>query len=127
MRQRGRKSADNLVALAVSGEPPKLIAPAYLSDTEATAFAEIIDACAPGHLRLADVPLLVSMVQATLLARSAGRDPDKLAEFERAARLQAMLATKLRLTVQSRTDPKTIGRQQMPPVGPLPWEAHSGG
>jgi hypothetical protein len=49
-----------------------------------------------------------------------------VAEFDRAARLQALLATKLRLTVQSRTDPKNIGRQRLLPPGPLPWEADKG-
>jgi len=36
-------------------------------------------------------------------------------------RLQISLATKLRITPQSRYDPKTIARHQ-PHDGPAPWE-----
>jgi hypothetical protein len=49
MRQRGRKSAANLVALNVTGTSPKLVAPAYLRDDERTLFVELIGACSPNH------------------------------------------------------------------------------
>ena len=41
--------------------------------------------------------------------------------WEAAARLQISLATKLRITPQSRSDPRTIGRHE-PPRGTFPWE-----
>jgi hypothetical protein len=49
----------------------------------------------------------VSYVQATLMARQTVRDPEQVATWDKAVRLQAMLATRLRLTPQSRSDPKT--------------------
>ena len=62
-------------------------------------------------------------MQATLLARraiaKAGRDRDALAVLEKATRMQATLATRLRLAPQARTDPKTLARQEVPPRNPL--------
>src|SRR5262245_45681537 len=126
MRQRGRKSSDNLQMISVQGRPSKLEPPAYLTAPERELFEELIAGSAPEHFRVTDLPVLVSLVQCTLLARSVGRDPDQIAGFEKVARLQAALATKLRLTPQSRYDPKTIGRQQLLPVGPVPWGEHKG-
>ena len=68
-----------------------------------------------------DLPLLTSFVQATLISRRAARDPREAVLWERAVRTQAMLATRLRLTPQSRIDPKTLGRQQTPQPK-QPWE-----
>jgi hypothetical protein len=124
MRQRGRKSSEHLAIMPVDGRPSRLEPPTYLTPEEIVLFKELIDACAADHFRSSDMPILVSLVQATLLARNTGRDPAMVAEFDRLARLQATLATKLRLTVQSRTDPKNIGRQQLLPTGPLPWQTH---
>ena len=60
-----------------------------------------------------------------VIARSTGAnvasDLHALAVWEKAVRLQAMLATRLRLSPQSRLDPKTVARRQ-PPLGPRPWE-----
>jgi hypothetical protein len=67
------------------------------------------------------LPLLVSFVQATLLARRTVRDPD-VTNWEKAARVQMALATKLRLSPQSRLDPKTVARRQPERTGPAPWE-----
>jgi hypothetical protein len=124
MRQRGRKSAANLVTLNVNGTSPKLVAPAYLRDDERTLFVELIGACSPNHFVESDMPLLVSYIQSTLLSRSAAAgladDPSKIIIWEKATRMQAMLATRLRLAPQARTDPKTIGRYQ--PPGRPPWE-----
>jgi hypothetical protein len=49
MRQRGRKSADNVVALAVNGESPRLEPPPTLTDPERRLFVEIVAACKPTH------------------------------------------------------------------------------
>jgi hypothetical protein len=50
-----------------------------------------------------DTPLLVSFVQATLIARSTAHDPDKAQLWEWSVKLQATLATRLRLAPQART------------------------
>jgi hypothetical protein len=121
MRQRGRKSAANLVTLRVDGAPPRPHPPAYLQDDERMLFTELVAACDARHFVESDLPLLVSYVQATLLSRSTARDPDKIAIWEKATRMQATLATRLRLAPQSRTDPKTIARG-LQRLGPQPWE-----
>jgi hypothetical protein len=103
------------------GSPSRLEPPANLRKAERALFSELVEATDPRHFRQTDLPLLISFVQATLLARSAAHNPDKVDIWEKAVRVQASLATRLRLSPQSRTDPKTIGRQQLH-VGPRPWE-----
>jgi hypothetical protein len=125
MKQRGRKSAAGLAALSIDAQPLRLDPPDNLSDTERSLFVKVLDACSPGHFVTSDVPLLVSFVQTTLIARSAAtsaaNDLQALAVWEKAVRLQAMLATRLRLSPQSRLDPKTVARRQLSPL-PRPWE-----
>jgi hypothetical protein len=131
MLQRGRVSRDareSVVAFPVDVDLVRLAPPSWLSRDEKKVFAEIVAACRPTHFTPADEPLLVSYVQATLLARraikKAGKDRSALVTWERATKLQGMLATKLRLTPHSRLDRKTVavGLPSMP-VGPSrPWE-----
>lgn len=121
MRQRGRKSG--ATGLTVDGSPPRIETPAYLNDAERILFDELVDACSTRSLVEFDVPLLVSYVQATLIARDAAHDPQKFGAFERAVKMQATLATRLRLTPHSRISPRTAGRQQEQPQWPRPWEA----
>jgi len=119
--QRGRKSsAATLAAPNVTGRPSPLTPPASLNDDERALFCELVGACATEHFRKSDLPLLTSFVQATLIARDAAHDPDKATLWEKAVRMQATLATRLRLSPQSRTDPKVVARE-----GPrlrYPWE-----
>jgi hypothetical protein len=128
MRQRGRKSlAANVVSLSVDGSPPRLTAPSGLSTAERRLFNELISATDPRHFVESDLPLLVSFIQSTLLSRRAAskltKDPGMVRTWETATRMQATLATRLRLAPQARTDPKTIARQQQHPYhGPKPWD-----
>jgi hypothetical protein len=69
MRQRGRKSV-NVVALRVDGSPPPLQPPAYLNEGERALFVELIAACDTRAFVPSDIPLLVSFVRATLVARN---------------------------------------------------------
>ena len=125
MRHRGRKSADELATPNISGEPPRLGPPPNLTEDEESLFVQITEACSPRHFVVSDLPLLVSYVQATLLSRHAikraANDVGALATWEKATRMQATLATRLRLAPQSRMDPKTLARQQPKLVRP-PWE-----
>ena len=129
MRQRGRQSAAaNLVPLSVDGRPPRLTTPPGLRTDEQTLFNELVGACDPRHFVKSDIPLLISYVQSTLLSRDAAakleNDPRLVAVWEKATRMQATLATRLRLAPQARTDPKTIARQQTAVLsGPAPWDA----
>lgn|SRR5262249_2645595 len=125
MKQRGRKSADSLTTL-VNGEPSRLDPPATLTKAERSLFVEIVEACSPKHFAPSDMPILISFIQSTLLSRlaikKAGKDAAALATWEKATRMQATLATRLRLAPQSRFDAKTSARQQ-PYLGPPPpWE-----
>jgi hypothetical protein len=122
MRQRGRRSAADLATLSVDGTPPRLSAPSSLSKDERTLFAALVNACDPRHFVEADLPLLVSFVQATLMARNWANAPSKVTIWEKAVRVQAMLATRLRLAPQARTDPKTLARQQAQSRQCTPWE-----
>jgi hypothetical protein len=64
MKQRGRKSAEQLATLSVNGDPPRLNPPADLADDERSLFCEIVTACGPRHFVQSDLPLLVTYVQA---------------------------------------------------------------
>ena len=52
--------------------------------------------------------------------KNAATDATALATWEKAVRVQATLATRLRLAPQARLDPKTVARQQQP-HWPPPW------
>jgi hypothetical protein len=64
----------------------------------------------------------LQLLTATLIARKASRDVSKINVWEKAARMQATLATRLRLSPQSRLDPKTVARRQSERTGPAPWD-----
>jgi hypothetical protein len=121
MRQRGRRSAASLTTVNVDGRPSRLEPPAYLSEAESKLFVAIVGACAPEQFIESDLPLLVSFIHATLMARDTVNVPDKIVRWEKAVRAQCMLATRLRLTPHSRIPAKTVGRQQQY-SGPQPWE-----
>lgn len=105
-----------VVNLNVSGTPPAVVAPSSLNASERRLFNEIVGQSDPRHFAKSDVPLLISYVQIVLAVRklvaSANRKPapGAFVSLERMARLQASLATKLRLSPQSRLDRKTAGR-----------------
>lgn len=127
MQHRGRKSAAELAALVARPNPPRLEPPQSLSDPEAALFREIVDACAPKHFAPSDLPLLVSFIQATLLARQASQDAASdaaaLKRWGEAVKIQATLATRLRLAPQSRIDARAAARSTPPgPKRRLPWE-----
>ncbi|MBR1276104.1 hypothetical protein [Bradyrhizobium sp. AUGA SZCCT0283] len=98
-----------MVALNVTGDPKRLTPPSYLSKPERELFADLVGSCDPRHFVESDVPLLNSFIQATLVARSG---PGKNIEgWQMAVKIQAMLATRLRLAPQARTDPQKVARQ----------------
>jgi hypothetical protein len=120
MRQRGKKTLEHLAALVANGDHPRLIPPAFLKSDERSLFEEIVGTVASTHFVPSDLPLLVSFVQWTVLARRMAGKPDQLETWEKATRVQMSLATKLRLTPQTRIDPKTLARHQPSPYPP-PW------
>jgi hypothetical protein len=114
--KRGRTSAAELSVVRFEPAPYRVAPPADLIATESELFRRIVADCSPDHFVASDTPLLVSYVQATLIARNAAKalaagDGDALAVWSQAARMQATLATRLRLAPQARTDPKTLARR----------------
>jgi hypothetical protein len=120
MRQRGRKSAELIALPNVASAPSRLSPPTYLNAKERKLFVELINACDPRHFVESDMPLLVAYVQAVLLSRATAHKRDDVQVWEKATRMLATLATRLRLAPQARTDPKTIARQQHP-AHRAPW------
>jgi len=97
--------------------------PVALSRAEALLFREIIAACDPVHFTQSDLPLLSRYVEAITLAEQAaehlrdegpviqGRPSPWLTVSEKAIRAVVALSMRLRLSPQSRLDPKTAGRK----------------
>jgi len=118
MMKRGRQSAADLSVVRLHPASPRRLEPPHdLTPAEAALFRATVAASAPGHLVETDVPLLVSYVQATLTSRRAAKaiaisaDRETVNVWDRATRLQAALAVKLRLAPQSRLDAKVTGRR----------------
>ncbi len=103
--------------LQPTGTSLRLIAPPSLTNDEQSLFTEIVSSVEPRHFAKSDLPQIVSYVQVTLACRAhatrAAADPNKniIAAWEKLLRTQLALARSLRLTVQSRIDPLTIGRR----------------
>ena len=131
----GRRSVEDLITKP-SAFPMRLLQPPpSLDATEAQAFSQLVASCAADHFVQSDTALLVSFVRSTLLAERAAkrmrRDVTFVAVWEKATRMQATLATRLRLAPQARSDPKTIARHaatHRPSAydQPWPWEATNG-
>jgi hypothetical protein len=112
--QRGRKTQG---ALTVNGDPPRLTPPPNLTTAQRRMFIDLVARCPAKQFAPGDVELLALYVCACVLAQSAvrkaGKDLRALTVWEKSTRAAAMLATRLRLSPQSRTDPKVITRGQM--------------
>jgi hypothetical protein len=89
-----------------------------LSDAEARVFTETAAAVRPGHFVPNDAATLACYAQCVVKARAAAVDDPEL--WERLVRLQMALARSLRLTVQSRVDPRSLTRHP-PPLTRPPW------
>jgi hypothetical protein len=98
--------------------------PAYaagaLSAKAAAIFRDVVASTPPGQFSLSDVYLLSTFAEVTALlenaARAAGRankteQPQKLKTLNDLAKTQVLLATKLRLSTQSRTRAETTARR----------------
>ena len=117
-----RKSAAALLTLVNPDRPPRLVPPDDLTAAERKLFNEITTAVDPRHFVPSDMPLLVNFVRATALADRTANRPEQLEVWEKAVRLQAMLATRLRLAPQSRMSPRTAARRQFGYTGKKSWE-----
>jgi hypothetical protein len=112
MAQRGRQSAAALsvVRLAPKRARPRLTAPSSLTKAEQSIFDAI--ASDNDHLTPTDSAMLAAYAQAALKTFKLAREKGAVQDWERAARVMAMLGTKLRITAQAAVDPKTLGRRR---------------
>jgi hypothetical protein len=110
MLQRGRRSAAaNLVKLATTSPRSRLTAPEFLKADERALFTALADD--NRHLTRTDVPLLAIYAAAVFKVNKLGRQKD-VGQWEKASRMMLSLARSLRLTVQSATEPRAVGRQR---------------
>jgi phage terminase small subunit len=132
MKQRGRISAAELSVIGVDGQLARPLPPAALSEPERELFSSIVGGCDAEHFRQTDLPLLSRYCEAAVLAEQAalelrngavvnGKPSPWIVIQEKCVRAMVSLSMRLRLSPQSRLDPKTLGRQQ-PQRGPMPWE-----
>ncbi|HEX9072974.1 MAG TPA: P27 family phage terminase small subunit [Pseudolabrys sp.] len=133
MGARGRKSTAELSVIAVDGKPPRLEPPASLSEAERIIFTALVASCDARHFQASDLPLLVRYCEACALADLAaaelrrdgavvkGKASPWIVIQEKAVRAMVALSMRLRLSPQSRTDPRTVGRRPTL-IGPKAWE-----
>ena len=132
MKQRGRMSAAAMSMMGVDGKQARPSPPAGLSEPEREMFASIVAGCDANHFRQTDLPLLSRYCEAAILAEQAalelrngavlnGKPSPWIVVQEKCVRAMVSLSMRLRLSPQSRIDPKTLARQQ-PYSGPNPWD-----
>ena len=144
MAQRGRKSAASVAVVAQVGpvvSESRLLPSLHLSDAEQTVWARLVNdhpasAFTDTHRDLIEL-YCQHIVQAQLLEDEIQNfdrvwlaDDDGLKRYdrmlamrEREVRSASSLATRLRITRQATTDPKTVGRANASTArGKKPWE-----
>ena len=124
MRQRGRRSAAGLSVVAISCDAQRPPPPEHLKREQAKIWREIVDSTPAGWFRSNDVLLelycrhvhTASQLAKLIDAHSGGmgeiKTLDRLLRMrERETRMMTHLATKMRLTQQSRIAPRSAGQQ----------------
>jgi hypothetical protein len=109
--KRGRISAAELSVIPIAPARERVRSPSNLSAKERQLFDKLLETC--GHFQPSDFPLLISFVQASLLAQQ-HRNPksaDEARIWHTAIKAQGTLATKLRLCPNTRIDRKTATRK----------------
>ena len=131
MSKRGRKSSAEL-SIRVDGSPDPLDPPDHLGTGERRRFVELVANCDAGHFRPTDAALLCRYVESDALGERAARElrdggpvlHGKASPWiviqEKAIRAQVSLSMRLRLSPQSRLDPKTVGRRLLQEAPSLP-------
>ena len=132
MKQRGRISAAALSAITIEVQATCPPPPATLSEPERELFIAIMSGSATDHFRQTDLPLLSRYCEAAILAEQAalelrkgavvnGKPSPWIVVQEKSVRAMVSLSMRLRLSPQSRVDPKTLTRQPQY-SGPKPWD-----
>jgi phage terminase small subunit len=103
-----RPSQASLNVVPISGAP-RLKAPSFLGDRERNVFEMVVGSTDPDHFRRSDEALLCRYCEAVVLSQIAmekiygGKPGDWVAVHDKTTRLLLSLATKLRLSPQSRS------------------------
>ena len=123
---RGRKSAAELSIVPIDAGRVRIEPPDQLEAEAAQIFREVVSSCEPRHFRKSDIPLLANFARATYLAghysRKVGELDGAFKSWCEATKIQMQLATKLRLTPQTRTDSRAADRSTDTSDIPAPWE-----
>ena len=136
MKSRGRKSAAELTVVPIGLDSRRPEPPACLTDGEAATWTAIVGELPGGWVTAATEPLLSAycchvetatrlsgMIDALDFASCDKRLLGRLLEMRRGeTAASASMATKMRLTQQSRMHPRTAGRRTDGPSGTRPWE-----
>ena len=115
MLKRGRISSAELSVVPIAAARERVQRPADLTKKERQLFDNLVATCS--HFKQSDFPLLISFVQASLLAQQ-HRNPkstDEARIWHTAIKAQSLLATKLRLAPNTRLDRKTATRKAAAP------------
>jgi hypothetical protein len=120
--KRGRPSVEDLNVIPLGPAMDRLQPPNNLKPNEARLFREVVANCPANHFAPADVYLLTNFVRTTLIVDRAMKDleksklkerPARMKSLDQAIKMQSLLATKLRLTVQARADQRKLLRAHM--------------
>src|SRR5918993_275946 len=124
-----RRSKADLTVIPINptGKPARLRPPPHLGERARKLFTEIVSATDSRHFVPSDEPLLARYCEAIAQSERAeealrsegdvvnGRPSPWIAVQTSSVRTIATLATRLRLSPHSRTDPKTAGRRAAGP------------
>jgi hypothetical protein len=123
---RGRKSAAELSIVPIDAGRIRIESPKGLETKAAEIFDEVVASCEPRHFRKSDIPLLANFARATYLAghysKMVGEHDSAFKWWCEATKIQMQLATKLRLTPQTRTDSRAANRTTDTSDTLAPWE-----
>lgn len=130
-----RKSTASLSVVPL-GAKAKAVAPDYLTDAETAFFNDVVSTKPADWFEADNLPLLVEYVRAKCLVDAldlmvkAALAGGEMGDLDKAVRLRdlerksvASLATKLRLTPQSRWQPKSADAQNRKAGSARPWES----
>src|SRR5262245_32301114 len=111
----GRQSAASLAVVTPISYGRRLEPPATLAPEDQDLFRQLVASCSPNHFSPADAPLLARYCEGNRLCHAAFmasmKDPGHVPHWERAARVVASMAVRLRLCPHSRIDAAAAGRR----------------
>ena len=124
---RKASAALSIVPLRVDGQPNHISPPSNLGATERRLFNNVVRSMPSHHFRDCDVPLLTRFVEAIAMTERAGREMEGtggpvvkgamnpwFSVQQRSSKMVAVLATRLRMSPQSRRETKAADKYRRP-------------